>query len=450
MRSKHAATIFLVLAVATALFSGSSFAQSKQKKRPKLKDFGSSLERLRWDPIKQRAVESKPRPMATAGDDGDDVIRIETNLVTSDILVVDPRGNLVENLTADDFLVTEDGERQRVVHFQKGDSATIPRSIVLIIDYSGSQFPFLRRSIDAAKLMVDKLRPIDVMAIVTDDVELLVDFTSDKDKLKKKLESLVERTQAGNSLFGLISNRRFGKSAQYSSLMATLNETFIEEDLRPIIVFQTDGDQIYNLQDPVLRISLPPDLPDDVKAEYEQNQRTRRLQFERSVEFSLADVYRAADYSRATIYTVIPGFRLMDKTPEQQLELQRKQTQAQYNSMMDRMNDKLKENFQLQLKRYRVFSAANLMFGAQQNTITQTALAAVAPRTGGWTEFLETPEQADGIYNRVLADINHRYIVGYYPTNKEHDGSRRKIKFEIKSHPDYSVLGRTAYYAPSP
>jgi len=80
----------------------------------------------------------------------------------------------------------------------------------------------------------------------------------------------------------------------------------------------------------------------------------------------------------------------------------------------------------------------------------QTALAALAPRTGGWTEFLETPEQADGIYNRVLADINHRYIVGYYPTNKEHDGSRRKIKFEIKSHPDYSVLGRTAYYAPSP
>lgn len=89
------------------------------------------------------------------------------------------------------------------------------------------------------------------------------------------------------------------------------------------------------------------------------------------------------------------------------------------------------------------------MFGAQQTTIMQTALAALAPRTGGWTEFLETPEQADGIYNRILADINHRYIVGYYPTNKAHDGSRRKIKFEIKSHLDYSVLGRLMYYAPS-
>jgi len=447
MCSKYAATIFIVLAVATALFSGSSFAQSKQKKRPKLKDFGSSLERLRWDPIKQRAVESKPRPMATAGNDGDDVIRIETNLVTSDILVVDPRGNLVENLTADDFLVTEDGERQRVVHFQKGDSATIPRSIVLIIDYSGSQFPFLRRSIDAAKLMVDKLRPIDVMAIVTDDVELLVDFTSDKDKLKKKLESLVERTQAGNSLFGLISNRRFGKSAQYSSLMATLNETFIEEDLRPIIVFQTDGDQIYNLQDPVLKLSIPPDLPEDLKPEYAQ--RILQFELERTVEFSLADIFRAADKSRATIYTVIPGFRLINKTPEQQLELQRKTLETTNAQVIARMNEKSREQFKVQQERYRVSSPANLRARAQDITIMQTALAALAPRTGGWTEFLETPEQADGIYNRILADINHRYIVGYYPTNKDHDGSRRKIKFEIKSHPDYSVLGRLAYYAPS-
>jgi VWFA-related protein len=447
MRSKHAVTIFLVLAIATALLSGSSFAQSRQKKRSKLKDFGSSIERLKWDPIKQRAVESKPRPMATTADGGEDVIRIETNLVTSDILVVDPQGNLVENLTADDFLVSEDGELQQLVHFQKGDSTTIPRSIVLIIDYSGSQFPFLRRSIDAAKLMVDKLRPVDVMAIVTDDVELLVDFTSDKDKLKEKLESLIRRTKHEGGFWGP-NKVRFGKSAQYSALLATLNEAFILEDLRPIIVFQTDGDQIYNLRDPVLTLAMPPDLPDDLKAEYEQTRRMRS-RLEKTVEFSLADVYRAADNSRATTYTVIPGFRLMDKTPEQQLELQRKQIQAQYAAMMDTMNDESKEQFKQQLRRYRVFSPTNLMFGAQQTTIMQTALAALAPRTGGWTEFLETPEQADGIYNRILADINHRYIVGYYPTNKAHDGTRRKIKFEIKSHPDYSVLGRTAYYAPS-
>ena len=441
-------TVLLIVAVVVLGSGPHVSAQSKQKKRPKLKDFGSSLERLRWDPIKQRAVESRPRPVATNSSDSDDVVRIETNLVTCDILVVDRHGKLVENLTADDFLVTEDGDVQQVGHFRRGDSALIPRTIVLIIDYSGSQLPFLRRSIDAAKLMVDKLGPLDVMAIVTDDVELIVDFTNDKDKLKKKLESLVEKTQAGTSLFGLISNRRFGKSAQYSALMATLNEAFIEEDLRPIIVFQTDGDQIYSLQDPVLKLSPPPDLPDDLKAE--SAQRILQFRIERSVEFSLADVYRAADKSRATIYTVVPGSKLVDKTPEQQLELQRKQTESTYSTVIVGMSAKSREQFKEQQDRYRVLSPANLMVRAQETTIMQTALAALAPRTGGWTEFLETPEQADGIYNRILADINHRYIVGYYPTNKAHDGTRRKIKFEIKGHPEYDVLGRNGYYAPGP
>lgn len=90
-----------------------------------------------------------------------------------------------------------------------------------------------------------------------------------------------------------------------------------------------------------------------------------------------------------------------------------------------------------------------MAFRAQQLHVMQQALNAVAPRTGGWTEFLEKPEDAEGIYNRILVDINHRYIVGYYPTNKAHDGTRRKLKFAIKDHPEYHVLGRLAYYAPS-
>jgi len=78
----------------------------------------------------------------------------------------------------------------------------------------------------------------------------------------------------------------------------------------------------------------------------------------------------------------------------------------------------------------------------------QTALAGVAPLTGGWTEFLEVPEQADAIYSRIFSDINQRYIVGYYPTNKERDGKRRKIEFVVKGHPEYQVYGRRSYFAP--
>ena len=79
----------------------------------------------------------------------------------------------------------------------------------------------------------------------------------------------------------------------------------------------------------------------------------------------------------------------------------------------------------------------------------QAALSGMAALTGGWTEFLERPEQAEGIYARIFTDINQRYIVGYYPTNKERDGKRRKIEFAVKGYPEYQIYGRRSYFAPS-
>ena len=87
---------------------------------------------------------------------------------------------------------------------------------------------------------------------------------------------------------------------------------------------------------------------------------------------------------------------------------------------------------------------------AEHNAKLQELLTAVAPLTGGWTEFLEQPEQADKIYARILSDINQRYIVGFYPTHAVRDGKRRKIDFQVKGHPEYQILGRRSYFARSP
>ena len=117
------------------------------------------------------------------------MIRIDTSLVSTELLVLDKNCASVSGLTAADFTILEDGQPQTVGHFQLGSNANVPRTIVLIIDYSWSQLPYLKSSIAAAQLLVDKLGPNDRMAIVTDDVELLLDFTDDKQKLKTKLQS---------------------------------------------------------------------------------------------------------------------------------------------------------------------------------------------------------------------------------------------------------------------
>jgi len=436
MRLKLRPRLSLTVTCTVALLAFASFAQSPPQ-RPKLKDFGSSLDRLQRELPKKR-TDSKRNEKKTGDQlDEGDVIRTDTNLVTSEISVLDDRGNLVQNLSAEDLLLTEDGEPQKVSHFLRGDDVKVPRTIVLIIDYSGSQLPYIRRSIDAAKVLVDKLLPLDVMAIVTDDVELLVDFTNDKEKLKQKLESLYQRTQAG----------KLGRSVQYSALMATLNEAFTEEDLRPIIIFQTDGDQLGHLRDPVVGLEMPPDLPQSLK---EEMLRTRQaVPYEpNSVDFTLFDLYRTVEKSRATVYTVIPGYRLLGKSQEEQIEIMKKVNET-WLVRQGKWSREDQEKYKAMKDKWRIFSPGNLAASARENSTIQQALNGVASRAGGWTEFLEKPEEADAIYNRILVDINHRYIIGYYPTNKAHDGTKRRIKFAVKDHPEYHVVGRNYYFSPT-
>ncbi len=438
--------IRLLISVLLLLLPGFALAQTREK--PKLKDFGSSLKKLKWDPEKNATSE-----VNYGARNDDDVITIETALVVSELLVLDKNGRVVNGLKASDFMITEEGAPQQVGHFLLGDNRSLPRSIVLIIDYSGSQFPYIKNSVDAASVLVDKLGPRDRMAIVTDDVEMLAGFTNDKRELKKKLNTLLEKSKGNDGFLGVGGTRRqFGKSAQYSALMATLKEAFDEEDQRPIIIFQTDGDEATYLRNSIIVPAVPPDTPPELfaRVQYEIEQR-KQLQRSSMTEFSLEDIYRTVEKSRATIYTVVPGPKLIGLSPEQQLATQMNEDERAINEMLPTLSKKAREAFiASQEERKKIAPVQVLRMRAEENARLQEALAGVAPLSGGWTEFLEQPSQAQGIYARILSDISQRYIVGYYPTNKERDGKRRKISFEVKGHPEYTILGRRSYYAPQP
>src|SRR5512138_349390 len=308
MHFRLSLVLLTVLSLSAAFLLG-SHVNSQTKDKKKHKDFGSSLKQLKWNPERNTGNDSGSNARM---DSDDDVIRIDTSLVALDVLVVNKDGRVVEGLKESDFAITEDGNPQVVGHFLLGDNANLPRSIVLIIDYSGSQLPFIENSVAAAKILVDKLGPADRMAIVTDDVEMLVDFTADKKKLKQNLDSLVEKAKGTRGVLGFGRNRQLGRSAQYSALMATLKEAFDAEEQRPIIVFQTDGDEAEYLRNSIVTPSVPPNLPPElrVRAQQEVEQRLK-LQRQGMTEFSLDDVYHEVEKSRATIYTVISGTRLL-------------------------------------------------------------------------------------------------------------------------------------------
>jgi len=391
-----------VLWVLFFIISSNLLAQPKTEERPRLKNFGSSLDRLKWDAELQEAVETKsPARKANAGaNDDDEVIKVETNLVICNVAVLDQHGKVVPNLTQDDFTITENGRSEQIAHFSLGNDLNIPRTIVLLIDYSGSQSPFIKESVAAAKVLVDKLGPKDLMAIVTDDVKLLVDFTRDKKELKKALDSLYQKSK----------KRDFGQSKQFSALMAVIREMFTAEDVRPIVIFQTDGDQVLTLQPstpPVFEMPAPPTppIPDALREQ-----------------FSLRDLYHTIERSRASVYTVIPGKPQIDVLDTRELPIVEPQPDGQRRVIRTLVT----------------------------NYVRWQQMAAAGAAIAGWTAYLQKPEDAPDIYSKILDDINSRYILGYYPADKTLDGKRRQVRVEVRGHPEYTITGRKSYLAPSP
>jgi VWFA-related protein len=433
------------------LFSACIPVLAQNKEKPTLKDFGSSLKQMKWDPGRKAAVEVKLRSTAKLGSEGLDVVKVETSLVTSDLMVLDAEGNPVAGLTENDFFIKEDGQPQQVGMFSLGNTATAPRSIVLIIDYGCSQLPFLGASIRAAKTLIDKLSPSDRVAIVTDDVELLIGFTADKKKLKEALDELIRRTSL-NPVYRNYQLERFdrpqvpfGRGFQYSALMAVLREMFDEEDQRPVIIFQTDGSEAYLLRDPIVEHRVAPGLPSDLRAQEEATlKHFQQFLKHNPREFSINDVYKMAEQSRATIYTVTPGLRFIGLKPEERAAqmrafLNRSMAGYDLSTYRKKLTDYLKR-----------VPDETLAWDADEILKLQSALGVLSTVSGGWIEFLDSPAQAEEIYARILSDMNQRYVVGYYSTNKAHDGKRRKVTIMVRDHPEYMVMSQKGYYAPGP
>lgn len=400
--------LFSLLICFVPLFS--ILAQPTLKEQNRIKDFGKSLKRYEKKNTKETDKENSK---------DDETIRVETNLVTNDFLVVNQKGNLIAGLKKEDFIVTENNEAPEIGLFAFGEDAKVPRSIVLIIDYSTSLLPYIENSIEAAKLLVDKLGENDRMAIVTDDIELLVDFTRDKSLLKKTLDVLKKKC---------LSIKRGGKSRQFSALLATLNEIIDEEDIRPIVILQSDGDEFTFLK-PIKFYNS-----ELLKRTYVERCERFPAYCERN--FGFADVTKKIEQSRATIYSIIPGDKLLGLPKAEQLKITEKILLKIYagSKYFKGITAESIEN-SLEISRSELFA-------------DQTAIFQVAQLSGGYTDFIEKPEDAETVYNTIFQTIANRYVIGYYPKNETKDGKRRIVKIEVKNHPEYIVMGRKSYIAP--
>ena len=394
-------------------FGTAVLCQAPDADKGEMRQFGSSLTELGSKPKKKRKPRAFPKDRTAAPVDNDgDVLRVDTTLVVNEIAVLDKNDRPVLGLDRGDFMICEDSEPQNIEIFASSADSAIPRSVVLIIDYSESELPYIETSIDAAKVLVDKLKISDQMALVTDDVHLLTGFTSDKTLLKAKLDLLKTRALAGNT----------GMSKQYSALWATLKELFPEGTLRPIIVFQTDGDQ----------------LSDFTGYGFNGNEITGSI----TDTSAFRRLLSAVEETGATVYSIAPGPSYVTKSRGELMK----------NAASD-LTQALKTRA---LLKKTAFDENNLKITwnaiavwAKSRRRDASAMEYLSLRSGGGLDQLASPDEADAVYSRIFTKMNQRYVIGYYPTNQARDGTQRKIKITVRDHSDYKILGRKSYIAPN-
>lgn len=131
------------------------------------------------------AEAAKNAPVASAAGE-EDLIRIESTLVTIPVSVFDRDGIYIRNLEQKDFEVFENGKKQEIALFGSADK---PFTVVLLLDTSYSADNKIEEIQAAARAFVRQLQPEDRVMVVEFDGNnhVLTEFTSDRQKIYKAI-----------------------------------------------------------------------------------------------------------------------------------------------------------------------------------------------------------------------------------------------------------------------
>lgn len=176
-------------------------------------------------------------------------LHVDVKAVTVAATVRDKHGQIVSNLTKDDFVLTDDTHPQTINYF--AHDANLPLNLGLLVDTSMSQRNVLSEERTASQHFLDQMltNEKDKAALIQFDreVDLLVDLTPSKDKLRNGLDQL-GNSQSGPS-FGSSDDpdqnsgrrRGGGGTTLYDAIYLASNEVFNKQADRKALIVLTDG-----------------------------------------------------------------------------------------------------------------------------------------------------------------------------------------------------------------
>ena len=124
----------------------------------------------------------------------EDVLELESGLMTIDVIVTDAQGNFVRDLKQTDFQILEDNKPEKIEFFDKGTHAEErPLAAVFALDRSGSIEPDkdqVREQQESAKRFIELLDKESEFAVVAfnNEIKILQGFTNDHNKISHAFE----------------------------------------------------------------------------------------------------------------------------------------------------------------------------------------------------------------------------------------------------------------------
>jgi Ca-activated chloride channel family protein len=234
------AVLLLSLSVFTSAQSGRRVAQTPKPTTPiatddsdsDTPDYSDSIPvKTRLNPIRPtlRQAESAPAIQtattnSSSADSENDVVKVETDLVTIPVSVFDRNGLYIPGLFAKDFKIFEDGKEQKIAYFGTSDK---PFTVVLLIDTSPSTSYKIEEIRAAAKAFVDQLKPVDNVMVISFDqgVHVHGEMTNDRQAIYRAIDK---------ANFG-------GGTSLYDAVDVALRKQLAKIDGRKAIVLFTDG-----------------------------------------------------------------------------------------------------------------------------------------------------------------------------------------------------------------
>ncbi|MEP6818606.1 MAG: VWA domain-containing protein [bacterium] len=368
----------------------------------------------------QQPNQQRPRRVNPTGDqqpekpvdevEEGDVVRVETQLVSVPAVVTNKAGRPVTGLRAENFLLFENGQQQKIANFATTEA---PFEIALLLDTSGSTRVDVGLIRQAANAFIDDLRPGDRVAIVG--------FNTARQGalVAAKVEVLAKLTDDRKLLRAAIANLGSSNGTPFYDALARIADDVFREPAR---------EEVRGRRAVVA-------LTDGVDSTSDSDFETVRAKLSRAGVDSYFIQVNTEDFVEDRL--------LKDCQDDGRLTLSAKQLERYRQVFFPRARPEDYIDF-CQMGQFERMQISRDLYN-----LARREMDALAKASGGRNFLAASLQDARAAFARVATEIGTQYSLGYYPTDKTRDGKFRTIRVEVQGAPEkMQVRAREGYVAP--